>query len=187
MTNTNFNALNFSYLLLDFYKEMNLSEKELAVILMISHLLEQGNEFVTNDLLSLKMNMSSKEIDLCMTNLYKKKYIEFDMNGEKPTTSIQPIKKIVCKKFEKSLFSEEEIKENAELSERREYVFKMFTDTFARELTPIELSHIDDWLKNGVSTEIIINSLKDAKAARKFSIQYIDTLVIKKSEENNQL
>ncbi|MFA7223042.1 MAG: DnaD domain protein [Bacilli bacterium] len=182
MKETNYKAIDFSYLLLDFYKEMNITEEEMAVILMINHLLEQDNDFITNEVLSLKMTMSSKMIDKCMTSLYKKKYIEFDTNDATPKTSLEPIKKILYKKFEKSLFSEDEYKSNADLVEERDYIFKTFTDAFKRELSPIELSHIDDWIKNGVDKDIIINSLKDAINSNKVSISYIDALIVKKIE-----
>jgi DnaD and phage-associated domain len=179
----NFNAISFPYLLLDFYKDLNVSENELAVILMIDHLLSQGNNFITNELLSLKMNLNSKTIDACMTNLYKKNYIEFIMDGEgKDTrTSIEPLKHILYKKFEESLFSEEEINENKELNEKRDYIFKLFTQGFGRELSPIELSHINQWIKEGINTDIIMNSLKDAISRKKVTISYIDSLIIEKN------
>lgn len=184
MTKMSFNALNFNYLLLDFYKEMNINEKELAIILMINHLIEQGNEFVTNDLLLLKMNLSSKEIDLAMTNLYKKKFVEFIMDKDKPLTSIEPIKKIISKKFEKSLFSEQEMLSNNALEIDRQHIFDLFTEAFNRELNPIEYSHIDDWIKSGVSLEVIENSLKDAINSNKLQMSYIDVLVLKKNNEH---
>lgn len=180
MNGSNYKAIDFSYLLLDFYKEMNITEEELSVILMINHLLEQENEFITTDVLSLKMTMSIKIIDKCLTSLYKKKYIEFDTASGELKTTIEPIKKILFKKFEKSLFSEDEYNKNKELTEYRDRIFQLFTDYFKRELTPIELSHIDDWIKNDVDEKIIVNSLKDAANYKKLSINYIDSLIIKK-------
>jgi len=180
MREHNYNALNFSFLLLDFYKEMNLSENELAVILMINHLIEQGNEFITSEMLELKMSLSLKSIDSCMTNLYIKKYIEFLSKDNHPYTSIEPIKRVIYKKFEKTLFSDEEIMANEELNIRRDRVFKFFTDSFRREMSPIELSHIDDWLKNNIPEEIIVNSVKDAINSNKLSISYIDSLIQRK-------
>lgn len=181
MNQQNFNALDFSYLLLEFYKEMNIDERELSVILMIDHLLESKNDFITTELLSLKMKMPAKEIDLCLTNLYKKKYIEFDTTDSHPKTSLEPIKKIIYKKFEKSIFSEQEIKSNNELEEKRQYIFDEFSKVFARDLSPIELSHIDEWIKNGIDTDVIMNSLKDANNKKHLSINFIDTLIIKKT------
>jgi DNA replication protein len=180
MNSSNYKAIDFSYLLLDFYKEMNITEEELSVILMINHLLGQGNEFITTDDLALKMTMSSKIIDKCLTSLYIKKYIEFDTANGEPKTTIEPIKKILFKKFEKSLFSEDEYNKNKQLTEYREHIFDLFTSYFKRPLTPIELSHIDDWIKNDIDEKIIINSLKDAANYNKLSINYIDSLIIKK-------
>ena len=181
MNQQNFNAINFPYLLLDFYKDLNMNENELSVILMMDHLLNQGNTFITNELLTLKMNLDTKIIDSCLTNLYKKNYIEFIIDGKETRTSIEPIKKIVYRKFEESLFTEGEIKENKELNEKRDFLFEMFTNAFKRDLSPIELSHIDQWIKDGVNTEIIVNSLKDAVGRNKPSITYIDSLIIEKN------
>lgn len=177
----NFNALNFSYLLLDFYKDLNITEEEFSVILMTDHLIENGNNLVTSDLLSLKMTMDIKRIDQCLTNLYKKKYIEIDLVYGK--TSIEPLKKIVYSKFEQKLLSDKAIKENEELNKKREFLFDTFSSYFKRELSPIELSHIDDWILNSIDTDVIINSLKDAKNLNKLSINFIETIIIKKLNE----
>ena len=183
MKNSSYKAIDFCYLLLDFYKEMNISEDELSVILMINHLLDQDNEFITTDVLALKMTMPSKVIDKCLTSLYKKKYIEFDTTNGDPKTTVEPIKKILYKKFEKSLFSEDEYNKNHELNAYRDKMFELFTDYFGRKLTPIELSHIDDWIKNEIDEDIIVNSLKDAANYKKLSINYIDSLIIKKMND----
>jgi DNA replication protein len=184
MRSNNYSAIDFSYLLLDFYKEMNMNENELAVILMIYHLHEQGNEFVTPEALALKMSLTPTLIDKSLTSLYKKKYIEFDTSSGEPRTTLEPIKKILYKKFEKSLFTEEEYNRNEELSKIRQDTFELFEKYFKRKLTPIELSHIDDYFKNDVDQEIIINSLKDAANVNKLTISYIDSLIIKRLEND---
>ena len=43
-------AIDFRYLLLENYRKLKLTEKELATIFMIDHLISQGNPFVTADL-----------------------------------------------------------------------------------------------------------------------------------------
>ena len=57
-------ALDFRFLLLENYKKLKLNEQELATIFMIDHLVSPGNPFVTADLLSLKMSLDIKEIDV---------------------------------------------------------------------------------------------------------------------------
>ena len=91
---SNANALNFNYILLEFYKYLNLTEDEVMVILMINHLLSQGNELINSEILSLKMNMSNDEIDNVLSKLFTKGYIEFITKGDKLYTSIDKIKSI---------------------------------------------------------------------------------------------
>ena len=185
MNSNSASALNFSYLLLDFYKTLNINEQELVVILMIDHLRKQENEFITKDELLLKMNLSEKEIDQAMTSLYKKKYIEFSFDLGKPSTSIKPIKKILYKKFEQSIFTEEEIANKKETLQKRETVFDFLEKTFGRQLTPIEISRADEWINNDVEEDIIINSIKDSALSNRLSITYIDRLIIKKIDRKS--
>jgi DNA replication protein len=185
MNSNSASALNFSYLLLDFYKSLNINEQELVVILMIDHLRKQENEFITKDELILKMNLSEKEIDQAMTSLYKKKYIEFSFDLGKPSTSIKPIKKILYKKFEQSIFTEEEIASKKETLQKRETVFDFLEKTFSRQLTPIEISRADEWINNDVDEDIIINSIKDAASTNHLSLTYIDRLIIKKMKKED--
>lgn len=187
MTNNSSSALNFSYLLLDFYKSLNIKENELAVILMIDHLLNQENDFITKDELVLKMNLSEKEIDDAMTSLYTKKYIEFIVENGKAKTTIRPLKKILYKKFEQSIFSEEEIKNKEEMVNLREEVFEFLEKTFNRSLSPIEIDRADEWIKAGIDKDIIINSIKDAKKFNDLTINKIDRIILNKIKDSDRV
>ena len=187
MTNNSSSALNFSYLLLDFYKSLNIKENELVVILMIDHLLNQENDFITKDELVLKMNLSEKEIDDAMTSLYTKKYIEFIVENGKAKTTIKPLKKILYKKFEQSIFSEEEIKNKEEMVNLREEVFEFLEKTFNRSLSPIEIDRADEWIKAGVEKDIIINSIKDAEKFNDLSINKIDRIILNKMKDSDKV
>ncbi len=187
MTSNSSSALNFSYLLLDFYKSLNIKENELAVILMIDHLLKQENDFITKDELVLKMNLSLKEIDDAMTSLYVKKYIEFIVENGKAKTTIRPLKKILYKKFEQSIFNEEELKQKEDLVSLREEVFSLLEETFQRELSPIEIDRADEWIKANIDKDIIINSIKDAKRFNELSVNKIDRIILNKIKETDKV
>lgn len=184
---SNANALNFNYILLEFYKYLNLTEDEVMVILMINHLLSQGNELINSEILSLKMNMSNDEIDNVLSKLFTKGYIEFITKDDKLYTSIDKIKSILVKCFEKSVFTDEELKENEELDQIRKEVFSIFQKEFNRSLTPIEINKIDMRITDGVKKEIIFDSLKDARNRRHLSINYIDKIIIERirKEDNS--
>ena len=182
----NSGALNIDYLLLEFYKQLNIREQEVMVILMINHLSQQGNDFITSDLLALKMNMPIKDIDDSLSVLFVKGYIEFVTKGDKTITSIKPLKKILIKTFEKTIYTDDEIEKNQSIELIREKVFQAFQDTFKRSLSPIEISRIDNWIADEVSEDVILDSLKDAEKKNKLTIQFIDRLIISKLKDEDR-
>ena len=125
------------------------------------------------------------------TRIHKvKKYrngnsIEFIVENNTAKTSIRPLKKILYKKFEQSIFSEEELKRNEESVKLREEVFSLLEEVFSRSLSPIEISRADEWIKANVDRDIIINSIKDAKVRNELSINAIDRIIINKIRSLN--
>ena len=101
MSVTQMEALDFRYLLLEYYRKLRLNENELAVILMIDHLLGQKNSLVTPDLLSLKMSLSAKELDKIFVSLIEREFLIFD-TGKKIKVSLKPLKKKLYEVFEES-------------------------------------------------------------------------------------
>ena len=45
-------AYNFSYLALEYYKKLDLNEEEVMILLIIDHLNDSGNMFVTTEMIS---------------------------------------------------------------------------------------------------------------------------------------
>ncbi|MDY2727530.1 MAG: DnaD domain protein [Candidatus Onthovivens sp.] len=173
-------ALDFNYLVLQFYKIMNLGEREVMVILMINHLLKQENDFITSDLLALKMKLSVKEIDESLSILFEKGYLEYIEENGHIKSSLRNFQIALYKAFERTIFTEDEIAKNKEAEEKRYKIFEAFQDAFKRNLSPIEVSRIDNWIEQNIDTSVILNSLKDAENARKLNINYIDTIILNK-------
>ena len=74
MKNPYLNAVSFRYVLLDCYKRIGLTEEETIVVLMIDHLLEQGNTFINSITLKFYQSAEQKKI-LNMLGLSKKNII----------------------------------------------------------------------------------------------------------------
>ena len=85
-------AIDFRYLLLENYRKLKLTEKELATIFMIDHLISQGNPFVTADLLTLKMTLDVKEIDQILAKLITKGMFEYKNVGKNTVATLEPLK-----------------------------------------------------------------------------------------------
>lgn len=179
-------ALDFEYLLLEFYKTLNIQEREVVIILMIEHLLKQGNDFITSDLLALKMKYDIKEIDASLSILFTKGYLEYKEVNNELHTSLDNLKKSLFKTFEKTIFTEEEISKNEIIEEKRKIIFDAFMTSFNRNLSPIEISRIDSWIEQDVDQTIILDALKDASNREKLSVMYIDRLIVNKLKEEDR-
>ena len=85
-------GIDLLYHLIENYSSFGLNEEELAVILVVDHLLRKGNRMVTSDLLSLKMKLKTSEIDKILTNLVRNEYLAYETTDEGMVTSLKPLK-----------------------------------------------------------------------------------------------
>lgn len=177
MSNVQMEALDFRYLLLEYYKKLKISENELAVIFMIDHLLSQKNTLVTPDLLSLKMNLSTKELDKIMVNLIEKNFLVYDI-GKKTKISLKPLQKKLYEAFQLSLAKEQEISSNEEKSQYMSNIYEVFERELKRSLSPLELSLINEWVNDGFSDETIINALNETLRKGKKTLKSVDKLLV---------
>lgn len=171
-------AIDFRFLLLENYKKLKLSEEELATILMIDHLISQGNPLVTQDLLSLKMTLDIKTIDSVLAELLTKGYISFITNNGKTVTTLDPLKKILYREFQLSLNKEESAKERKDLNDQLENIYGTFEKLLGRQLSPVEISKIREWVSYGYSDDLIINALKEALSKGKKSLRSVDKILL---------
>lgn len=184
MNFNNANAINFSYLLIEFYKKIGLSEEELAVVLIVDHLICQGNKVFNSSSLALNMNYDEKKIDDILAKLYERKLLEVILDGNSLSISIEPLKKILYRKFQESIFTDIELKENDEAEELREETYERLEKLFNRSLTPVEINRISDWLADSCNFPFIKESLKEAESKRYTSINQIDRAIIKRIRQD---
>ena len=171
-------ALDFRFLLLENYKKLKLNEQELATILMIDHLIGQGNPLVTQDLLSLKMSLDVKSIDNVLAALLTKGYIAFVTEGGKTITTLEPLKKILFREFQFSVTRENTAKGEKEVKDQLENIYQAFDKLLGRQLSPVEISKIREWVEHGYSDEMIINALKEALSKGKKSLRSVDKILL---------
>jgi len=91
-------AIDWRMILVDNYKKLGLNENELSIILVTNSLIQKGVDFITPDLIALKMTLDFNEIDSCFTNLLKKDIITLE-GKEKLHVSIEPLKKRLIEIF----------------------------------------------------------------------------------------
>lgn len=150
-------ALDFNYLLLDNYKKLNLTENDVATLLMIDHLINDGNLFITAELLSLKMALPIQEIDKIFADLLTRGFIEYSVSNNSTVTTLKPLRDKLLKEFQLRLTAEQ-----AENQYDFSSIFAIFDSTLGRNLSQVEQSKIKEWVSLGYSEAKIIDALKEA-------------------------
>ena len=177
MSNSQRDAIDYRYLLIEYYKKLRLSENELCVLLMIDQLLQQKNTLITPDLLSLKMNLDVREIDKIFVALIERGLLIFD-NGKKIKVSLKPLQKKLLETFQREMEVDSENNSNKEKAEAIDSVKKAFEKEFKSNLSPLENSLIDDWISHGFTSEQIINAMKECLSKGKKTFRSIDKLLM---------
>lgn len=177
MSETTIEALDFRYLLLEYYRKLRLNENELATILMIDHLLGQKNSLVTPDLLSLRMSLSSKELDKIFVSLIERGFLIFD-TGKKIKVSLKPLKKKLAEAFEEEMAKAHETKISEEKTKVLQNIYQVFEKELNRPLSPLEISLIGEWVDHGYSDERIIEALRTALSKGKKTLKSVDKILL---------
>lgn len=170
-------ALDFKYLLLDNYKKYKINENTLATIFVIDHLISQGNSFITAELLSLRMSLDVKEIDKILAGLITKGYLEYKVSGANTVVSLNPLKEKLYKDFENDASTENASENNEEITKNVKTAIKEIEKAFSRNLSPLEISQVKEWIMTGYHVETIVDACKDALAKNKKTIRAIDKIL----------
>ena len=171
-------AVDFRFLLIENYKKLKLSENELVTIFVIDHLISQGNTLITADLLALKMSFSSADLDKILASLYKKKIIDYVTVNNSTVTTLDPLKEKLYSEFQISLKQEKEQKASKKIKDELANIYNEFEVLLNRQLSPVEVSKIREWVSYGYSDEMIINALKDALNKGKKTLRAVDKILL---------
>ena len=177
MSNSQRDAIDYRYLLIEYYKKLRLTENELSVILVIEQLLQQKNTLITPDLLTLKMNLDVKEIDKIFVSLIERGLLQFD-TGKKIKVSLKPLNKKLFKLFQEEMAQDLEERNNKEKAANIEKVKKTFEAELKPELSPLEKSLISDWLAHGYTADQIIDAMRECLSKGKKTFKAIDKTLL---------
>ncbi len=174
-------AIDWRMILVDNYKKLGLNENELSIILVTNSLIQKGVDFITPDIVALKMTLDFQEIDSCFTNLIKKDILTIDGTNKKIQVSIEPLKKRLIEIFYEELKKETDVPS----SKDRNDIFVLFETELGRALSQFEVNTINDWFEQGNSIATIKEALNVATLAKVKTIRYIDKVLLewKRREE----
>ncbi len=180
-----FDAVDIRYLLLDNYKKMGLSENQLATLLMIDHIIRQGTQLVTADLLVLKMALTNEQIDAILVELLAKDLLEYDNADNNMKTTLAPLRRKLYREFQLSIVKRSEENARAEFATSVSNIYALFEKEWGRTLSPLEFSRIREWISFGYTDQLIVDALNEATAQKKQSIRAIDKILLKRTTRSD--
>ncbi len=155
-------SVDFRYLLLEYYKKLGLTENEVLVLLMVNHLLNQKNDWITADMLSMKTNLKTKELDRILSDLVKRGFLEYVL--ESARVSLEPISKTLWQLFALDVAKNNQNRLSAERAELLSEIYSYYEKKLGRTLSPFDKDQINQWLDDGYRAEQIRHALDDALA-----------------------
>jgi len=145
-------------ILVKYYRELDLSEKELIFILYIIN----GNYEFNINKITEELPFDNMEVMTLIGDLTEKNAISLTIENKKELFSVDELYNKLCLL----------VMDN---SEKKSDIYSLIEREFGRTLSAFEYELAKGWLENGYEEEMIKEALKEAVYNQALNIQYIDT------------
>lgn len=179
--------LDFPKLLMLYYKEILLSEKEAFLMLELCRQLKEGDDFLSPTKLSSKMTLQKEELFTMLDGLLKRNYISIQLvkrNGkESEVFNLDETLKKLLAIVDKEIKSEYLDQNQTDLSPIEE-IANLIETQFQKQLLPLDVEMIDKWVnQDHYDLFDIKKALLDSLKASRFSMSYVDTILLKRKNQ----
>ncbi|TKC19685.1 DnaD domain-containing protein [Robertmurraya kyonggiensis] len=165
--------------LLTYYKELNINEEELVLLLHVFSFLETGNDFPTPPEISTRMTISVSQCSELLRKLIQKGFITIE-DGQSTDGiryekySIEPLWEKLVQAF--LMGQNQQQKEQNQQTEMNLYT--IFEQEFGRPLSPFECETLALWIDDDRHEPLIIKAaLREAVISGKLNFRYIDRIL----------
>lgn len=145
-------------ILVKYYRELELSEKELIFILYIIN----GNYEFNINKITEELPFDNMEVMTIIGDLTEKNALSLTIENKKELFSIDELYNKLCLLF-------------MDNNEKSSDIYSLIEREFGRTLSAFEYELAKAWLENGYEEEMIKEALKEAVYNQALNIQYIDT------------
>ena len=147
------------------YKNLNISENEAMIIMILLRLEKMNMNYITPSIISNYMTLDEKSIDKLIIGLINKNLLAFTANS----ISSKPLINALLKAQPQQETKKQETKIN---------IVSCFEKEFARTLTPIEIETLKEWKQCQYDDQMILNALKEATLSNVHNMRYIDKILV---------
>lgn len=148
-------------------KNINKDDLNLYDFLLLLYFINVSSKFEMDDI-KKHLNINEEQILNSFDNLTKKGYIE--LNVIKTEGKIE--EEVSLDNFYNKI-----LLNNSSSETENSDIYYKFENAFGRTLSTIEYEAIENWIKNGISEEQILNALKEAVLNGVSNIKYIDKIL----------
>jgi len=154
------------------YKKLNITEKELILIIC---LINEGEKIVYNPTnFAEELNFDKYEVMQLLNDLSEKNLIDIKVENNKSGKKEEYIYlDFLYKKLFSILLDQNEVVE----STINTNIFSLFEQELGRTISPMEVEIINEWGQSGISEELIKEALKEAIYNNVRSLKYIDRIL----------
>ncbi|MEH7093434.1 DnaD domain-containing protein [Neobacillus vireti] len=166
-------------LLFSEYRNLNLNETELVLLLNIITFIEKGNEFPTPEELSGLMTVSIAECHDMLRRLIQRGFIEIidQYSNEGIRFEKYSVKPLWEKLVDQFLLNDQVTRQTEQKNEETD-VYTCFEKEFGRPLSPFECESLGMWMDDDHHDPIIIKAaLREAVMSGKLNFRYIDRIL----------
>jgi DNA replication protein len=184
--------VDFDKLLKNTYRDLGITELEAFLLMELNTLKVNGIDFVTPKTLTKKLTITETEAHTLMENLMKKKYLNFELikkaNGKQAESfNIDLAYRRILEHYQNSIMDEIMTTEN-EYESLEEEVVELLEKNFQKQLKPLEIELITKWIHEYKYTkEDIKDAIFKAIKANRYSISYLDGVLLKKRQINQNI
>ncbi|MFA7561093.1 MAG: DnaD domain protein [Candidatus Izemoplasmatales bacterium] len=184
--------IDFDKLLKNTYRDLSITELEAFLLMELNTLKVNGIDFVTPKTLTKKLTITETEAHTLLENLMKKKYLNFELikkaNGKQAESfNIDLAYRRILEHYQNSIMDEIMTTEN-EYESLEEEVVELLEKNFQKQLKPLEIELITKWIHEYKYTkEDIKDAIFAAIKANRYSISYLDGVLLKKRQINQNI
>lgn len=184
--------VDFDKLLKKTYKELGLTELEAFLLMELNYLKNKGIDFITPKILTKKLTISEEDAMKLLEKLMQNKYLSFSiMKGEngkqKETFNIDLTYRKILEYYQ-DLIVTEMMTSDSTYDTLEDEIVELLEKNFQKQLKPLEVEMITKWIHEYKYTkEDIKEAVFSALKANRYSISYLDGVLLKKRQVNQKV
>lgn len=161
--------------LLKHYRQLGLDSEELVFVIQLKSFLDQKHCFPSMTEISERMGITEAKVFSILHELIQRKIVA--IQTEKDGAGKDSDRYVLVPLYRKLVQIMEQT--DAKVTDNDTNLLEIFQQEFGRLLTPIEIQTIGDWLdKDHYKKELILAALKEAVLNQKYSLRYIDRILM---------